>query len=250
MNLGIGTFAFVTFGLSDALRGDSRVLARRWPRVLLITILLCPGLVAWAAQAEPVASEAQAPPQPASVGAPVLGQAENATVDVNSLNAEAPSPYSMAAPSLSINLKSARSDQNCLGLAKAAAAHDLPLDFFVRLIRQESNFDPNSVSHAGALGIAQFMPGTARWRGLADPFEPLQALDESARWLRELREQFGNLGLAAGPTTPARDACRTGSRAGEGCLAKHAPMSASSPEERLKNGRAARSRIAWVLSSG
>ena len=197
MNLGIGTFAFVTFGLSDALRGDSRVLARRWPRVLLITILLCPGLVAWAAQAEPVASEAQAPPQPASVGAPVLGQAENATVDVNSLNAEAPSPYSMAAPSLSINLKSARSDQNCLGLAKAAAAHDLPLDFFVRLIRQESNFDPNSVSHAGALGIAQFMPGTARWRGLADPFEPLQALDESARWLRELREQFGNLGLAA-----------------------------------------------------
>jgi len=75
--------------------------------------------------------------------------------------------------------------------------HDLPLDFFVRLIKQESNFNPNSVSHAGAQGIAQFMPGTARWRGLADPFEPLQALYESARWLRELREQFGNLGLAA-----------------------------------------------------
>jgi hypothetical protein len=65
------------------------------------------------------------------------------------------------------------------------------------LIRQESNFNPNSVSHAGAQGIAQFMPGTARWRGLADPFEPLQALYESARWLGELREQFGNLGLAA-----------------------------------------------------
>src|SRR5258706_6852627 len=41
------------------------------------------------------------------------------------------------------------------------------------------------------------MPGTARWRGLADPFEPLQSLYESARWLGELREQFGNLGLAA-----------------------------------------------------
>lgn len=73
----------------------------------------------------------------------------------------------------------------------------LPPDFFVRLIWQESNFDPNSVSPAGAQGIAQFMPGTARWRGLADPFEPLPALQESARWLRELRAQFGNLGLAA-----------------------------------------------------
>src|SRR5258708_1017808 len=41
------------------------------------------------------------------------------------------------------------------------------------------------------------MRGTARWRALEAPFEPLQALYESARWLRELREQFGNLGLAA-----------------------------------------------------
>jgi DNA-binding MarR family transcriptional regulator len=123
----------------------------------------------------------------------VLGEAENATPNAVSLNAEGPS--SAAASSILINPKSAKSDQNCL--ATAAATHDLPLDFFVRLIRQESNFDPNSVSHAGAQGIAQFMPGTARWRGLTDPFEPLQALYESARWLRELREQFGNLGLAA-----------------------------------------------------
>jgi hypothetical protein len=41
------------------------------------------------------------------------------------------------------------------------------------------------------------MPGTARWRGLSNPFEPAEALDEAARWLRELSEQFGNLGLAA-----------------------------------------------------
>jgi hypothetical protein len=140
----------------------------------------------------------------------VLDPAENGTTDATSPIAEGssptstaapiaegPSPTSTAAPSVSIDPKSAKSDQNCLALAKAAAEHDLPLDFFVRLIRQESNFDPNSVSHAGAQGIAQFMPGTARWRGLADPFEPLQALYESARWLRELREQFGNLGLAA-----------------------------------------------------
>ncbi|MFQ3454162.1 lytic transglycosylase domain-containing protein [Bradyrhizobium sp. UFLA01-814] len=87
--------------------------------------------------------------------------------------------------------------QYCKALEEAALESGLPPDFFVRLIWQESNFDPNSVSSAGAQGIAQFMPGTARWRGLADPFEPLPALQESARWLRELREQFGNLGLAA-----------------------------------------------------
>ena len=87
--------------------------------------------------------------------------------------------------------------QYCKALEETALKNGLPPDFFVRLIWQESNFDPNSVSQAGAQGIAQFMPGTARWRGLADPFEPLPALQESARWLRELREQFGNLGLAA-----------------------------------------------------
>ena len=41
------------------------------------------------------------------------------------------------------------------------------------------------------------MPGTARWRGLADPFAPEVALQESARWLHELWSEFGNLGLAA-----------------------------------------------------
>jgi hypothetical protein len=86
---------------------------------------------------------------------------------------------------------------SCDTLNSAAASHGLPLEFFARLIRQESNFDPKSVSRAGAQGIAQFMPGTARWRGLSDPFEPTEALYESARWLGELRNQFGNLGLAA-----------------------------------------------------
>lgn len=88
-------------------------------------------------------------------------------------------------------------DTTCGSLQRAAATYGIPVDFFSRLIRQESNFDPNSVSRAGALGIAQFMPATARWRGLSDPFAPIEALNESARWLRELSDQFGNLGLAA-----------------------------------------------------
>jgi Transglycosylase SLT domain len=79
----------------------------------------------------------------------------------------------------------------------AATAHTLPIAYFLRLIRQESGFNPNSVSPAGAQGIAQFTPATAYDRGLRDPFDPAQALPKSAELLNELRDHFGNLGLAA-----------------------------------------------------
>ncbi|WP_430648846.1 lytic transglycosylase domain-containing protein [Bradyrhizobium pachyrhizi] len=69
--------------------------------------------------------------------------------------------------------------------------------FFARLIWQESRFRSNEISHAGAQGVAQFMPETAAEVGLDDPFDPLQALPASAGLLRKLRDDFGNLGLAA-----------------------------------------------------
>ena len=86
----------------------------------------------------------------------------------------------------------------CRTLAQAALDNQLPVDFFSRLIWQESRFDAGAVSSKGAQGIAQFMPRTALERRLVDPFESLQALRESASYLRELRTTFdGNLGLAA-----------------------------------------------------
>ena len=85
----------------------------------------------------------------------------------------------------------------CDALAAAAAENDLPVDFFARLIWQESRFDPTAVSRAGAQGVAQFMPATANARGLADPFDPIEAIAHSAKLLRDLRRDFGNLGLAA-----------------------------------------------------
>jgi hypothetical protein len=88
-------------------------------------------------------------------------------------------------------------DSICDALAAAAGENDLPIDFFTRLIWQESRFDPAAVSRAGAQGVAQFMPATASWRGLADPFDPLEAITKSAKLLRDLRREFGNLGLAA-----------------------------------------------------
>lgn len=90
----------------------------------------------------------------------------------------------------------------CLMIESAARANDLPLEFFARVIWQESRFQADAVgpvtrSGQRAQGIAQFMPGTASERGLLDPFNPVQALPKSAEFLSELRGQFGNLGLAA-----------------------------------------------------
>ncbi len=90
----------------------------------------------------------------------------------------------------------------CLMIELAARSANLPLEFFARVIWQESRFRPDAVgpmTRRGqrAQGIAQFMPGTASERGLLDPFNPVQALPKSAEFLAELREQFGNLGLAA-----------------------------------------------------
>lgn len=72
----------------------------------------------------------------------------------------------------------------------------------------ESNFRPAVVSHAGAIGLAQLMPGTAR--GLrVDPWDPVQNLDGGARYLRTQLERFGSIDLAlaaynAGPNRVQR----------------------------------------------
>jgi hypothetical protein len=85
----------------------------------------------------------------------------------------------------------------CEVLATAATTNELPVDFFDRLIWQESRFKPDAVSPKGAQGIAQFMPATARLTGLGNPFNPLEAIAKSGELLRSLRDEFGNLGLAA-----------------------------------------------------
>ena len=88
-------------------------------------------------------------------------------------------------------------EEICDTLTQAAQANDVPVPFFIRLIFQESGFRPDVVSPAGAEGIAQFMPETSADVGLDNPFDPLQAIRASARLLRGLAHQFGNLGLAA-----------------------------------------------------
>ena len=90
----------------------------------------------------------------------------------------------------------------CLMIESAARENGLPLEYFARVIWQESRFQADAVGPmtrygTRAQGIAQFMPGTASERGLLDPFNPVKALPKAAEFLAELRSQFGNLGLAA-----------------------------------------------------
>jgi soluble lytic murein transglycosylase-like protein len=100
-------------------------------------------------------------------------------------------------PRVELDVPNVPIEEVCETLAAAAQAHRIPAPFFVRLIWQESRFRPDAISPVGAQGVAQFMPATAAAMGLKNPFDPLEALQSSARLLRELLGQFGNLGLAA-----------------------------------------------------
>ena len=77
---------------------------------------------------------------------------------------------------------------------------------------KEASCNPFARSPAGALGIAQFMPGTARAYGLKNPFDPAQAIDAQAHFMHDLLRQFGSVPLAlaaynAGPGAVARCGC-------------------------------------------
>ncbi|WP_306830757.1 lytic transglycosylase domain-containing protein [Neorhizobium huautlense] len=85
----------------------------------------------------------------------------------------------------------------CRAIEHFALTHDVPPAFFARLIWRESLFRPEAVSPKGAEGIAQFMPGTARMRGLSNSFDVIEALDASAKYLGEMKTRFGNFGYAA-----------------------------------------------------
>ncbi|MDD9715561.1 lytic transglycosylase domain-containing protein [Dinoroseobacter sp. PD6] len=90
----------------------------------------------------------------------------------------------------------------------AARRHGIPEDLFLRLVQQESGFNPKAVSHKGAIGLAQLMPGTARMLGV-NPHDPQQNLEGGARYLRTQYLRFRNWRLAlaaynAGPEAVAR----------------------------------------------
>ncbi len=96
-------------------------------------------------------------------------------------------------------------------ILRASIAHGVSAAVLAAQLRAESDFNPGTVSSAGAQGIAQLMPDEAR-RFRVDPFDPADAIDAQARLMRELLARFGSVPLAlaaynAGPNAVSRCGC-------------------------------------------
>jgi len=94
-------------------------------------------------------------------------------------------------------------------IREAAEATGVSADLLHAVIRAESDYDPACRSHAGAMGLMQLMPGTARSLGVGDPWDPAQNVLGGARYLREQLDRFGDVSLAlaaynAGPGAVGR----------------------------------------------
>lgn len=151
---------------SSTHRGDRLSLAALGPRVLRVEIL-----------------------RPEAREAPLRLASLNSDVDLDGANTQGDAQTTLPQPTALDNL--------CNTLLTSAQDNDLPVPFFANLLWQESRLRVDDISKKGAQGIAQFMPKTAIETGLADPFDPMQAIPASARFLQRLRLQFGNLGFVA-----------------------------------------------------
>lgn len=83
---------------------------------------------------------------------------------------------------------------------QASAAFNLPAKLIKSVIEKESNYNPNAVSPAGASGLMQLMPGTARGLGVKDIFDPAENIFAGSKYLRQMMDRYGNnieLALAA-----------------------------------------------------
>lgn len=81
-------------------------------------------------------------------------------------------------------------------IKQAAQIYKLPENLIKSVIKQESNFTNTVVSKAGAAGLMQLMPGTARLLGVTDSFDPEQNIMGGAKYIRQMLDQFGNVELA------------------------------------------------------
>ncbi|WP_243730799.1 lytic transglycosylase domain-containing protein [Rubellimicrobium sp. CFH 75288] len=122
-------------------------------------------------------------------------QQYNNSVRLQPPRAEVP-PLIDAAAAAAVPAYRGRADSSYLEPARAAARrHGIPEDLFLRLVQQESGWNPRAVSHKGAIGLAQLMPGTAQLLGV-DPHDPLANLEGGARYLRRQFDAFGTWPLA------------------------------------------------------
>lgn len=111
-----------------------------------------------------------------------------------------PSASSLTAKnSVKDSINNLKENQSYIGqyndiIRQAAEEYNVPERLIASIIKHESNFNPNIVSHAGAEGLMQLMPGTAKFLGVSNSFDPVQNIKGGAKYLRQMLNQFsGNL---------------------------------------------------------
>jgi len=81
-------------------------------------------------------------------------------------------------------------------IQETAARYGVDPHLVEAVVQAESSYNPNAVSSAGAQGLMQLMPGTARSLGVQDPFDPVQNVDGGVRFLRQLLDRYHSVPLA------------------------------------------------------
>ncbi len=80
---------------------------------------------------------------------------------------------------------------------EAASIYDVPVELLKAVAKAESNFNPNAVSHAGAIGVMQLMPGTASSLGVTNPYDARQNIMGGAKYLKSNLDRYnGDISLA------------------------------------------------------
>lgn len=80
---------------------------------------------------------------------------------------------------------------------EAATTYGISIDLLKAVAKAESNFNPNAISKAGAMGVMQLMPGTAKSLGVSDPYNPRDNIMGGAKYLANLLKQYnGDISLA------------------------------------------------------
>lgn len=120
-------------------------------------------------------------------------QPETASLTQTPIEARQPLPELSAPPPTGESQSAAGSSQTAWLepiIAKASSHYGVDMGLIKAVIKAESNFNPHAVSHAGARGLMQLMPGTARSLGVNDSFDPEQNVMAGTRFLRDLLKRY------------------------------------------------------------